>query len=425
MTQADAILLADARAALVLRSSELKGRHDLNEAFAYWLSRCKDIVASTTAAARRDGAQRTYLDVALLGYAADVGLLDQRDFSVMCGGLRWVIGRPASVDGAPTALGTDGIAALGIALGARASNSPLSKDVQAWLEPIAAAASSSRRIELLHRFLFDMARSVLGTDSRTVLGDKPELAPLRLSLSSCGLFSYPSSSEEDLDAVTALTVIRSPSSPASSPLDAAIRLVALDWVSRATPTVLPSRATVSQVAELLRHTTMALRLWTWESKGRTRGATPRRWEIDNEYHVQNLLWAILAPIFPDLRAEENTPSVGAKHPRADLAIPSLRLVIEVKFVRPGISFADITEEIAADAGLYFAAGSQFDMMVVFTWDDSGRNQEHDVFVRGIRELPRIADAVVVSRPGSMARPQVATKRRKPSRRAHRTRITTP
>ena len=55
----------------------------------------------------------------------------------------------------------------------------------------------------------------------------------------------------------------------------------------------------------------------------------------NEYHVQSLLMLLLRPIFPDLKDEESVPSVGHAHPRVDFIIPSMRLVIEVKFIRKG------------------------------------------------------------------------------------------
>jgi hypothetical protein len=144
-----------------------------------------------------------------------------------------------------------------------------------------------------------------------------------------------------------------------------------------------------------------LRRWTWEERARTRNGTARKWYIDHEYHVQNLLWTVLSPIFPDLKEEESTPSVGQKHPRADLCIPSLRLIIEVKFIRSSTAFPTIVEEVAADAALYFGSGSPYEVMLVFVWDAARSVEEHDVFIRGLRQLPRIADVVAVLPPGSM------------------------
>ncbi len=109
------------------------------------------------------------------------------------------------------------------------------------------------------------------------------------------------------------------------------------------------RLEVGDVVRVLKGVGRAMRLWTWEDKARTSASPQVRWNVENEYHVQSLLWAVLAPLFPDLHAEEYASPVGQKNPRMDLTIPSLHLVVEVKFVRAGKRFADIIEEIAADA----------------------------------------------------------------------------
>jgi hypothetical protein len=80
----------------------------------------------------------------------------------------------------------------------------------------------------------------------------------------------------------------------------------------------------------------------WEFKRRTPCSAVARWTVDNEYHVQDMLWVVLAPQFPDLDDEEWLKSLGHHHPRADLAIPSHRVIIEVKFARQdGKSFSGL------------------------------------------------------------------------------------
>jgi hypothetical protein len=109
----------------------------------------------------------------------------------------------------------------------------------------------------------------------------------------------------------------------------------------------------------------------------------------------------LSPLFDDLEDEEGLPSVGHKHPRCDLAMPRLRLVIEVKFLRQATQAAraKIVEEVAADSALYLAEHSPYDAVVVFIWDESGSSHHHDEF-QALRRLRGISDVVVVSRPGS-------------------------
>ncbi len=169
------------------------------------------------------------------------------------------------------------------------------------------------------------------------------------------------------------------------------------------------RLEVGDVVRVLDGVGRAMRFWTWEDKARTSTSPQVRWNIENEYHVQNLLWAVLAPLFPDLRAEEYASPVGQKNPRMDLTIPSLHLVVEVKFVRAGKRFADIIEEIAADASLY-GADPEWRTLLPFVWDDSARTEEHADLVDGLRRLDMVYDAVIMARPGKMLREDRATGR---------------
>jgi hypothetical protein len=118
-----------------------------------------------------------------------------------------------------------------------------------------------------------------------------------------------------------------------------------------------------------------------------------------------LLYFLLSPIFPDLKDEEYFPSVGQKQPRTDLFIPSLKLIIEVKFVYPTTSFQGIIEEIGADASLYLAEQSEYTQIIVFVWDDTRQSEEHDLLVQGLTKIKGVADAIVVSRPGIMENSQ--------------------
>lgn len=155
------------------------------------------------------------------------------------------------------------------------------------------------------------------------------------------------------------------------------------------------------VTQLLKGVESGLKRWVFEDKPKTKKCTTQKWDIQNEYHVQSLLWSLLRPLFSDLKDEEYLQSIGYKHPRVDLAIPSLRLIIEVKYLRSSVqsSLAKITEEIAADANLYLN-GNDFDQIIVFVWDHSASVQHHESLVQGFIQFPGIKDAVIVSRPGN-------------------------
>ena len=117
-----------------------------------------------------------------------------------------------------------------------------------------------------------------------------------------------------------------------------------------------------------------------------------------------MLWAVLAPVFPDLDDEEWLKSLGHHHPRADLAIPSLRVIIEVKFARrDGKSFSDLIQEVAADASTYLQDGSGYTNIIAFIWDDAARTEEHAELHQGLLRIRGVIDAIVLPRPRKMDR----------------------
>lgn len=157
---------------------------------------------------------------------------------------------------------------------------------------------------------------------------------------------------------------------------------------------------LEDVSKLLTQVPAGLRRWTWEEKSRTLNGQPRQWYIDNEYHVQNLLYFLLGAVFTDIREEEYTRSVGQKKPRVDLEIPSLKLVIEIKFWRSTDKPQKVIGEIAEDASLYLAEGSPHEKIIAFIWDDYRRTEEHHL-LREIKRMNGIFDVVIVSRPARM------------------------
>lgn len=183
---------------------------------------------------------------------------------------------------------------------------------------------------------------------------------------------------------------------------AVLQLAAIADVRARLPTIDLARASSADVGSLLRRVPVALQQWTWEQRPMVRGSATRQWHVDHECQVQNLLWAILAPVFQDLRREEYTESVGPLQPRVDLGIPSLRLIVDVKFWRDSLPAAKLVEQIASDSSAYFTgAERRYDDLVVFVWDDARRTEKHDELLRGLRLLPHVIEAVVVARPGKM------------------------
>ena len=177
-------------------------------------------------------------------------------------------------------------------------------------------------------------------------------------------------------------------------------LRALDLVADHSLPARMGRLEPSDILTVLEGVHRSLRRWTWDLQAKTRNSSAMHWDVQNEYHVQNLLYAILAPLFPDLNDEETISPVGQKNPRVDLSIPSLRTIIEVKFLRPGVPVQKMISEIAEDVGLY-NTDPRWSTLIPFIWDDSGRSEEHAKLIEGLKKFEFVLGAVVISRPGKM------------------------
>ncbi len=202
------------------------------------------------------------------------------------------------------------------------------------------------------------------------------------------------------------------SNPLPNPEDlerAAVWLTALDEIiDVATQALLP---TVSDTVRILQSIEHSFKRWFWEDKPRVGVRIPAQWLIDNEYHVQAILWAILYPIYgSELVDETYLPNWGQTQPRADLGILKLKLIIEVKYLRDASDFQKIEGEIGNDLGLYFKDPDLFDRMIVFIYDDCDKHhpQKYDSLRNALIKRERIENIVIIRRPGML--PSRATRR---------------
>lgn len=153
----------------------------------------------------------------------------------------------------------------------------------------------------------------------------------------------------------------------------------------------------------LENISSGLKRWTWEDKAKTSKSQVVKWLIENEYHVQNLLYVMLAPIFPDITDERYTAPIGQKNPRLDLYIPSIDVVIEVKFRKDTKkSFQDLIGEIAEDASLY-RSDPKFkgSALIIFLWDHTRATEQHSKFKEGILQLDHVDGCVIICSPSVM------------------------
>lgn len=177
-----------------------------------------------------------------------------------------------------------------------------------------------------------------------------------------------------------------------------------DQVNQDVTLVPPKGWSFDDLIGFLEHISVGLKRWTWEDAGRTRGAAPVKWSVENEYHVQNLLYVLLAPIFNDIADEVNLQPVGQKNPRIDLYLPALHTIIEVKYRKDAKkSFSALIGEIAEDASLYRADTKyKYARIVSFLWDSTRATQEHSKFKEGILKIEGIDGCVVISAPSTMS-----------------------
>jgi hypothetical protein len=404
MSATSSILLSDAEAALRKAVLSVQGGNSLEEAFAGWAlhgtSDAIPLVATIQASASKKGGMLEHTDVATLGFGLGCGLLDAGQRAAFLDGLTRLCGRNPLMHGTPIACCTDVPALLGLAVGAKEAGETERVRLANWVGQFFDRTCSGRLSSEWHRALLHGVSNRLGLPATLpMLSTFP--ADLRVALRVKGVTDAFGCAEDDESATLRLIKM---DFTGLGPARAALRLAALRAISSTACTADLNRPTVAQLVSLLRRVPNGLSQWTWEEKSRTGKGEARKWHFDNEYHVQNLLWFLLSPLFPDLKAEEYTPPVGTYQPRIDLGIPSLRTIVEAKFWRGTVKAERMIEEIASDSSVYFVAGTGYSVLVPFIWDNVRRTEEHESLVRGLKQLPHVVDAVVVARPGLMEIP---------------------
>ena len=112
--------------------------------------------------------------------------------------------------------------------------------------------------------------------------------------------------------------------------------------------------------------------------------------IRNEADVQRIVWTILRPTFPDLVDEDYLPKFGAKNYKPDFGIPSLRLLIEAKYVSGSKTIGEIQDELQTDIVGYRESTSEYDALLFFIYDTRGEVAGHTELHRVIKEQPGVA-----------------------------------
>ena len=409
MSDTSHILLSDAEASLRKIVRSILGSNSLEEVFVGWAlhgtPEALPLADVFQISASKKGALLEHTDVAMLGFGLACGLLDTTQRGSFLAGLARLCGRNPFMHGTPIACCTDPQALLGLAVGATEAGETARVQLATWVGKFFdRTCSGNLPLEWERTLLHGVSHRLGISATLPMLSASP--ADLRVALRVKGVVPDGSVSAHE-DEVETLRLIKTDFSTINA-ARAGLRLAALRAISQAACTAHLDRPTIPQLVQLLRRLPNGLAQWTWEDKPRTGKGEARQWHVDHEYHIQNILWCILSPLFPDLKPEDYTPKVGPYQPRADLGIPSLRVIVEAKFWRRSVKAQRMIEEIAADSSIYFVAGSSYTVLIPFIWDNARRTEEHESLIGGLKQLPHVADAVVVARPGLMETSSAAT-----------------
>lgn len=158
------------------------------------------------------------------------------------------------------------------------------------------------------------------------------------------------------------------------------------------------------VSAILSRFEAAMKRWRCDSD---KLKNPIRWPIVSEREVQDILYLVLRSYFGDLIDEEAMPKIGHKFHKPDFAIPSLRLLIEVKYAYQKDDFKKLEQEIMVDTKAYLSKTQDYDRILVFIYDESSSVQEHDVTKKDLKKLEEIEDVIIVSRPSQIIKEGVS------------------
>ena len=100
-------------------------------------------------------------------------------------------------------------------------------------------------------------------------------------------------------------------------------------------------------------------------KRRHNGRAPL--EVNDEYDVQDMVYALLTLHFNDIRAEEYTPSFAGAASRQDFLLKKEKIVIEVKKTRESLRAGKVGGELLIDMARY-RTHQDCDTLILFVYD---------------------------------------------------------
>ena len=298
-------------------------------------------------------------------------------------------GRTFFAEGRTPRFEVDGVALLGVALGASAVKIP--EGGMEWFKELLQRSSGTLQGDRWQCDLVEIARGIVDKKHEVSIKD----LRLRTAFSETPL-------EEDRQAAWVEMIACCGN---TDPVQVAVNRAVFEQCAASLAALPIVGAGVTGLISILESLAKSMSHWTYETNARVKNVTPQQWEVDHEYHVQNLLWTVLRPVFSDLVDEQSLPKVGHKTPRYDLGVPSLGTIVEVKFVRKAGAAAcrKITEEIAADRSLYLGPATGYSRLIAFIWDECSQTEEYQILKDGLEGMEGIEKVVILPRPSRMDR----------------------
>jgi hypothetical protein len=228
--------LPEVRAALRTLIAE-SCRRDLSKVFVEWLmqesERGAGFASIATQAAQRDGADQDFQTIAILGFAADAGLLSELQFEAFKRGLSKLAGRSPMVSGVPMAFCADAAGILGVAVGTRSIKDPiLTGKLVGWATKFLRASYERGGVDDWQRCLFAVADRQLGGTLGLPVPKSAATADVRTALAAKGLIEVGDGNQARDDEGQALElVVQEPQNDFSGERTA-LRLAALARVIR-------------------------------------------------------------------------------------------------------------------------------------------------------------------------------------------------
>ena len=116
--------------------------------------------------------------------------------------------------------------------------------------------------------------------------------------------------------------------------------------------------------------------------------------LKNEKALQDFIFPILKSHFEDLEDEFHLPRLGSIEYKPDFGIPSIKLLIECKYLRVKIDIKKIQKEIHDDVMGYLKASKQYINLIVFIYN-SKNIPIPDKFVKDVEKIKGIKKVIIV------------------------------